>query len=125
MYKYNQAQVNIDCYLSPEAFDKIPSVPLRRYGYGSLLFIVVMTEGIFKEVNPELLDEINSMSSCNYYEFFLKPGKYVSKTIDCFTWGGLATLYHENIDSLQADYNRLREMENLSDFLIFENSDSQ
>jgi hypothetical protein len=126
VYKYNQAQVNIDCYINPEAFAKIPEVPILRHGYGSVLFIVVKSEGTFKEVNPKLLDEINNMSSCNYYEFFLKPGKYVSKTVDCFTWGGLATLYNENSDFLMKDYNRFREMENMSDFFIFdENSDSQ
>ena len=91
VYGYNQAQVNIDCYINPIAYNLIPSVPTIRKGYGSVVFIVVKHEGYFKEVNPLLLDEIKKMKSCTYVEFFLKPNKFVPKTIDCFTW-----VYHHH-----------------------------
>lgn len=118
VFGYNQAQVNIDCYINPEAWLSIPSVPYKRKGYGSILFFVVKKEGRFKSVNPTLHDEIKNMSSCQYCEFFLKQDKIAKKTIDCFTWGGLVSLYNEENDLLMNDYNRLREMEDLPDFFI-------
>ena len=94
VYGYNQAQVNIDCYINPEAYNLIPYVPTIRKGYGSVVFIVVKHEGYFKEVNPIYLDEIKSMKSCTYVEFFLKQNRFVPKTIDCFTWVSYYSYYY-------------------------------
>ena len=55
--------------------------------------------------------EIRNMSSFVDMEIFFKIGRHVSKTIDCFTFGGIVKLTNPDLKQLVADYDRIREME--------------
>lgn len=117
-FGHNQVDATVACYLSPSSFATVPpevSVMLRtcvpsivhfsyfvlnfitmrpqplsvhRLGFGRLLFIVVNTSGQLEEINQAFVDEIEDMSSLIDYEFFVKPGAVLKRTVDCFTWGG-------------------------------------
>ena len=116
VYGYNQAQMALDAYLNPEEFFKYPEAPLKRFGYGRVLFIIVSVEGTVKAINNDSLAELSSLSSYIYHEIFHTIGKQIGKTKDCFGFGGLVKLFNTNLDILVSDYDRIREME--SDLFI-------
>lgn len=53
-------------------------------------------------------------------EIFLKPGEIVRKTIDCFTLAGVIMLSHRYESQVDADYLRIRDMENSNLFVCEE-----
>lgn len=50
-------------------------------------------------------------------EIFLKPGEIVRKTVDCFTLAGVIMLSHRYESQVEADYLRIREMEDSNLFV--------
>jgi hypothetical protein len=106
----------LDAYLNPVEFSKYPEAPLKRYGYGRVLFIIVSVEGCVKEISADCLAELISLPSYKYHEIFHTIGKQIYKTKDCFGFGGLVKLYNTNLDVLVSDYEKIREME--SDLFI-------
>ena len=87
-------------------------------GFGRVLFVVSKGEGTLLEVNHKYIQEIETMPSYLYLEIFHAPGKVIKKTIDCFTWAGLVTLFNENENQLTRDYDRIREMEDTGLFIV-------
>eukprot|EP01039_Chlorochromonas_danica_P007202 gene7202-7968_t len=118
-YGYNQVQGTIDSYLNSAAFNAYPSAPTVLRNYGRMLFLIAFDEGVLKEVDPSLLEEIRRMQSVVGVDLLVKPGTYVYKTIDCFTFGGVIRLVNEDLSQLERDYNRIREMEK-SGLFVFE-----
>ena len=57
------------------------------------------------------LTEIEKLPSFLRKEIFVAPGDMVRKTIDMFTTPGSIMLTHENKDVLDANLNRIRELE--------------
>ena len=55
--------------------------------------------------------EIRAMASFVDMEIFFKIGRVVSRTIDCFTFGGIVKLNNTDLPTLLTDYERIREME--------------
>lgn len=51
--------------------------------------------------------EIMSMSSYRGHEMFIKPGSFISKTRNIFTWVGLLRIVNEDHEALQRDWDRL------------------
>lgn len=77
-----------------------------------------MVEGTLSAVNEEYLAEIRNMASFNKVDVFLKPGSTIHRTINCFTFGGVAIFMHEDLDVLLRDVERVREMENTGLFIV-------
>jgi hypothetical protein len=63
-------------------------------------------EGPLKAYNAALVAEILAMESYRGHQLFVKPGTYLSKTINCFTWAGSVRLVHTNEESLKRDMDR-------------------
>ena len=64
VYGYNQVECTIDSYEKrPDNFVSIPETPFERKAWGYLLFFVLFKDGIFHEVNPAMMGEIQSMKS--------------------------------------------------------------
>jgi hypothetical protein len=94
--------------------------PLRRLGHGRLAFLVLHRSGEFLGLDPRLLEELLALPSIRRSMFFPKPGALVQATTNCFTWGGVAVLAHEQEAVVEADYSRVRAMELAGLFLIKE-----
>jgi hypothetical protein len=73
--------------------------------------------GYLNEINPEFIEEIRHMRSFIRMEIFLKPGDTIRKTIDCFSLAGVIMLSHRYESQVEADYLRIREMEDADLFL--------
>ena len=111
VYGYDQVQMSINAYLNENAFKIAPAEPLTRNSYGRLVFFIVQGEGMLEDIDPDMISEIEHMQSFISMEFFVKKGQYVKKTIDCYTFGGVLRMVHENLNQLLQDYERIREME--------------
>lgn len=75
------------------------------------MFLILREEGILKDINPAVLEEIERLQSFIFIEIFLKRGQKVRRTVDCYTFGGVMRLVHENEEQLIADYERIRTLE--------------
>ena len=58
-----------------------------------------------------MVEEMRGMSSFIHMELFVKLGGKVSRTIDCFTFGGIVKLVNPDLGKLTQDYERIREFE--------------
>lgn len=76
-----------------------------------MLYMVLYEDGVFAQLNEEMVKEIEAMPSFIKMEVFVKPGQFAKRTVDCFTFGGGIRLAHSDINQLNQDYNRIREME--------------
>eukprot|EP01034_Spumella_vulgaris_P030712 gene30712-37969_t len=111
VYGYHQVYATMAAYLDQRAFDAFPDEPIRRRGYGRLLFLIIYKEGLVETPNPVVLQELVSLQSCIHVEISLKRGMQAKKTVDCFTFGGFVKLYSESLEQVVADYERIRELE--------------
>ena len=78
----------------------------------------MQSEGFLRAVDETAVNEIEDMKSFVDMELFVKSGGPVKKTIDCFTFGGSIKLVNENLSQLVEDYNRIRELEISSLFIV-------
>ena len=69
-------------------------------------------------MNQRFLEEIRCMPSFVGVEVFIHSGKYIKKTVDCFSWAGVVKLYHLKGEQLECDYSRIREMEDSGLFTV-------
>mmetsp|Transcript_2629 Transcript_2629/g.2785 ORF Transcript_2629/g.2785 Transcript_2629/m.2785 type:complete len:536 (+) Transcript_2629:26-1633(+) len=117
VYGFDQLQATVDAYFFPEKFALLPDAVMERKAFGRLLFLQCNVEGLLMTINENMVTEIRNMASFVDMEIFLKVGRKVSKTIDCFTFGGIVKLTNTSSEGLIADYNRIREMENTGLFV--------
>ena len=71
-----------------------------RYCDGRLLFLICRTSGTLAEVNINLVEEIRQIKSFMRMEIFLKSGRDVKPTINCFTFGGAVILINTDENNL-------------------------
>ncbi|RYH30000.1 hypothetical protein EON65_06680 [archaeon] len=133
VYRSNQIQSSIDSYLHSERFEALPFEvqykstlflchqctknfcccyvqPLVKHAEGCILYLIVHREGLFLELDPVMLEEIQQLSSFVKLDLFAKSGTIIKKTIDCFSFGGIVRLVHDDARQLQADYDRIHQM---------------
>jgi len=111
VYGYNQAQLTIDVNLNPEAWRKVPDVPIARRCFGALKWLISRHDGVLQSYSPANVDEIKSSGSYRGHQVFRDPGEQIKPTVNCFTWAGCVKLANADSDSLEADYARLEELE--------------
>ena len=66
-------------------------------------------------------EEIKNLQSFVYLETGVKPGSKVDYTIDLFTGIGSVILMHHEQEVLEADIQRIREMEKRNELFVCEN----
>lgn len=83
-----------------------------------MMFFVSRVSGTLSEINPQYIAEMQSMASFVNFEMFLKVGAQISKTVNCFTFGGIVLLIHDDLDVVLNDGDRIRAMEDSGLFCI-------
>ena len=96
--------------------DKTPS-PFKASGQEVIL--VSYSRGTVKATPG--FEEIKTLPSFVYLETGVKPGSFVDYTVDLFTGIGSVILMHPDQDVLQADVQRIREMEKENQLFAYEN----
>lgn len=92
------------------AFDALPTRPAPlSSNYGMIVHLISRQEGIIKSLRH--LDEINSLPSVHVVEIPSAEGDVLVKTVDIRTDAGYVLLMHENPTVLQADYERILQLQ--------------
>ena len=94
------------------------SQPKVRKSFGRLVFIINSKEGVLQGIDEASLNEIEDLKSFVDIEFFVKVGAPIKKTIDCFTFGGVLKLINSDLAQLKEDYDRIRELESSTLFIV-------
>jgi L-amino acid ligase len=105
---YSQLEVLMNCYVRPDAFDSIPSIP-KLLKHGIEIFLVNYKSGVVKDIDG--LDEIVNMNSFLRSDFHTQPGNYLLPTIDSYTCPGSVQLVSEGIEIIDNDVERIRQLE--------------
>lgn len=113
----NQVDATLDAYLDPDAFDALPDVPPPFKNYGREVDLVSYTRGTLKSINVHL---VRSLKSFCKMELAVQPGSAIVPTIDCFTRPGSVQLIHPDPDVVQADYDRIRTIENEGSLFVLD-----
>lgn len=84
--------------------------PLNRISCGRMLFLIVYEDGLLEDINAEMLEDIQGLSSFLRMDLFVRPNTVVRRTVDCFTFGGVVRLVNEDAAALLRDYEFIHEM---------------
>lgn len=97
-------------YATVDAFDALPARPAPlSSSYGMIVHLISRQEGIIKSIRH--LDEITSLPSVHVVEIPSAEGDVLVKTVDIRTDAGYVLLMHEDPAVLQADYERILQLQ--------------
>lgn len=109
----NQVTATLDAYCETERFldnEVYLPQPAKRLAYGAAKMLLSHVGGVFNAFNPKCIEEIKNMTSFRALELFMKEGKELKPTIDCFTWTGAVLMANKDEALLNKDYSRIEEM---------------
>ena len=109
IWGYNQVDCLVSATMSQEEFDAIPDEIGPEIEYSFKIDFVSPVEGTLIKIDH--VDEIKRMKSYMRFDVMPEPGIYLHKTIDCFTPAGSVTLSHKDRKIVDADHQRIRELE--------------
>ena len=109
---YNQLEATLDCYLRPDRFDELPSLPVLR-SEGCEVFLVSRQDGIVADIPG--IEKIRSLESFRRMEMLCQPGSHIKPTVDCFTRPGSVQMCNTSGYLLEKDYNSIRDLEKNGD----------
>ena len=107
-------ELTIDAILNPKKFREEFLKEDEKLSGKSRLFarsvqIIVPRSGVIR--NPEALEQIRKLPSFFSLNYAPTIGSRVSRTEDLFTSPGQIQLVHENLQTLEADYRKIRALE--------------
>lgn len=107
---YSQVEATVDSYLDKAEFARLPSQPVSPFkAAGQEVILVSCSRGVVKATPG--FEEIKNLQSFVYLETGAKPGSHVDYTVDLFTGIGSVILMHHDTEVLEADVERIRQME--------------
>ncbi len=107
---HNQLDLTLDCFLNHKHFLKQIEHPYRIAGHCMIKFLIAHKDGLIKTVPGKA--EIEKLPSARIVRIQEKKGEKISKTVDLFTSPGEIILINKDAAALEADYNRICELEN-------------
>jgi len=109
VWGYNQVGALVSATLSQSEFDALPDVCGDEREYGFKVDFVSSVSG--ELVRLDHLDEMRAMKSFVQFDVLPKVGDRIHVTIDCFTAVGSVTLSHVQRTIVEADHQRIRQLE--------------
>lgn len=117
---YSQVEATVDAFLDKREFERLPDIPASPFkAHGQEIILVSYSRGVVKATPG--FEEIKNLQSFVYLETGVKPGSKVDYTIDLFTGIGSVILMHHEQEVLEADIQRIREMEKRNELFVYEN----
>jgi biotin carboxylase len=117
---YSQVEATVGAYLDMREFAQIPDKPPSPFkAAGQEVILVSYSRGVVKATPG--FEEIKTLQSYVYLETGAKPGSFVDYTVDLFTGIGSVILMHRDEKVLEADVERIREMERENQLFVYEN----
>ncbi len=118
---YSQVEVTVDSYLDKKTFSLIPNLPPSPFkASGQEVILVSFSRG--KVIATPGYDVIRELDSFVYMETGIKCGSYVDRTVDLLTGIGSVILMHGDKDILEADIEKIRQMERNNELFVYEKS---
>ncbi|CAE7762614.1 ddaF [Symbiodinium microadriaticum] len=117
-YGYSQVEVTAAAYLNQSTFSAYPDNPVANISCGKILCLIVKVTGKLVEISPDLIEEMRQMRSFGRCEIYVKLGQDIVPTVNGFTFGGVVVLKHAEQAVVDADYARIREMEDQDLFVV-------
>merc|ERR1712113_1340572 len=116
---YSQVDSCVDSYLDKQQFDKTPDIyPSPFKAAGLDLYLVSRSRGKVKATPG--FDVIKKLPSFVFLETGVVPGCFVDYTIDLFTAVGGVLLVHEDPAVVEADIQKIRQMEENNEMIEYE-----
>jgi len=120
---YSQVEASVDSYLDKQSFMALPDItPSPFKSFGQEVTLVSHSRGTVKSTPG--FDEIKQMESYVYLETAVEAGSSIEYTVDLFTNVGTAILMHRDQAVLQADLDRIRQLEKENGLFEYEGSSS-
>jgi len=107
-FKRNQVDMTVDCYAESKRFEEyepVPALHMHAFKVDLVSYVTGTLEGF------EHKEEITKMLSFRRFDMLPKKGDHIPLTVDCFTAVGSISLCHEKEDQVEADHQRIRELE--------------
>lgn len=101
--------MTLNCYVRPDRFDAIPSIPSSIRGGGADVFIVSTRAG--RVVDTPGLEKVRALKSFRKLELTTQVGDMVHCTVDCFSIPGIVQMINMDTAQLAADIAAFREIE--------------
>lgn len=109
--QYDQLSVLMDVYLNNgKMFSTIPSRPVKAYSYCHQVKMRTHVQGQLDSVIESQLERIQALPSYLEHCFGVKPGDWLTKTVDMPSVPGEVTLVHNDKAILAADYEQLNQI---------------
>jgi len=105
---YNQLDVNIDAYFSPEKFFVIPKRPLQLHGMGIQYKMICYEDGILEGYDMTEIEKLESFIGIDWHR---SVGEKVIKTIDLVSAPAIIRLCHPDAAVVAREKHHLRTLE--------------
>ena len=95
-----------------DTWDNAPILPVT-HSYGAIVHLVCHSSGILSNINVNVLNEMEQLSSVRRFELypsFTEIGSIISPTLDIRTDCGFAHILNDNGNEFRMDYDRLVEL---------------
>ena len=106
---YTHVTVTLDAYLSGKLFASLPKDSFIQKKAGREVDMVSRYGGIVRSLPGE--EAIRKLSSFRSIHWEVKPGDYVSATIDCFTRPGCVQLVNDSEEQAESDLEAIHDLE--------------
>lgn len=117
---YSQVEATVDAYLDKNQFMIIPDKPPSPFkAAGQEVILVSYGRGTVKATPG--FEDIKQLPSFVYLETGVRPGSWVDYTVDLFTGIGSVILMHHDVNVVNEDIRRIRQMEKNNELFVFEN----
>jgi hypothetical protein len=120
-FGYNQAELAVAAYLTPDDFAAVPHEPVVRKNFGAMKWLISYKEGKFIGLDPVSSAELLALESYRGHQVFVQ-GPRIRKTQNCFSWAGAAVLVHPTAQGLERDYSRVEALERTTLFAVEEDA---
>ena len=106
---YNQIDVTLDAFLDGGRFDALPDVPRSMNKAGREAFVVARQSGVLRAIPG--IGVVRKLASFLREEVMVRPPTFMPRTVDCFTRPASFQLLHADESVVEADYQRIRDLE--------------
>jgi hypothetical protein len=106
---YNQIDATLDAYLEEGRFMALPDAPTGLRMYGREAFVVARDSGVIRGTPG--FEEIRKFRSFLSEEIAVHRGQFMPLTVDCFTRPAAFQLLDVDESVVEAEYERVRELE--------------
>lgn len=106
---HNQLDLTLDCFLNHKHFLQHIEQPYTMVNHCIIKLLISYTAGHITRIPGKSI--IEQLPSARIVRIYGKPSEYIPKTVDMFTSPGEIILINKDPDALEADYQRICELE--------------